>query len=88
MRPASAAAVNTNFVVGVALQDAAPGERVDIAMSGARVLCLSDATAGSIVYTSDTAGEPSHTAGTKTAVVGVALSDTILLVQPTMVSFV
>jgi|GEM_PF-3395498 len=87
VRPANASAVGTNFPIGIALQDAAAGERIDVAVAGMRVLCLTGATPGGIIYTSDTAGEPSHTAGTKTAVVGVAFSATSMLVMPYMVSF-
>lgn len=88
VRPAVATSVTTNFPIGVALQDVAAGGRVDVAVSGMRVLCFTDATPGGIVYTTDTAGEMDHAGGTKKAVVGVAFSATSMLVMPHMIDFV
>ncbi len=88
VRPTNAGAVATNFPIGVALQDASAGDRVDVAVSGMRVLCFIDATPGGIIYTTNTAGEMDHTAGTKKAVVGVAFSTTSMLVMPWMIDFV
>ena len=52
------------------------------------ILCMSGATPGGIVYTMDTtAGEFDQTGGTKTSVIGVAETATILFVMPWMVSF-
>ena len=87
IQPCAGDAVATNFPIGVALQDLASGGRGNVAISGMRVLCLTGATPGGIVYTMDTAGEIDHTGGTKKAVVGVAESATVLLVMPWMVSF-
>jgi len=87
VRPTNGGAVATNFPIGVALQDVASGITVDVATAGMRVRCLTDATPGGIVYTTDTAGELDHTGGTKKAVVGVAYSTTDMLVMPWMVSF-
>lgn len=87
IQPCNGGAVATNFAIGVALQDIASGGRGDVAIAGMRVLCLTGATPGGIVYTMDTAGEIDHTGGTKKTVVGVAESATILLVMPAMVSF-
>jgi hypothetical protein len=87
IQPANGGAVATNFAIGVSLQDIASGGRGDVAIGGMRVLCLTGATPGGIVYTMDTAGEIDHTGGTKKCVVGVAESATVLLVMPTMVSF-
>lgn len=82
--PAAATAVT--MPVGIALEDVASGERVDVVVFGP-VLCLSGATVGAIVYLSDTAGEPVETAGTKSTVLGVAESATVLHVNIQTVAF-
>lgn len=87
IQPCNGGAVATNFCIGVALQDIASGGRGNVAIAGMRVLCLTGATPGGIVFTMDTAGEIDHTGGTKKTVVGVAESQTVLLVMPAMVSF-
>ena len=87
IQPCNGGAVATNMCIGVALQDIASGGRGDVAITGSRAVCLTGATPGGIVYTMDTAGEIDHTGGTKKAVVGVAESATVLLVNPWMVSF-
>lgn len=73
------------FVLGIALQAGADGDMVDVVTSGP-VVCLTGATVGGIVYASDTAGEPSQTAGTKTTILGVAESATILFVRPSTIT--
>jgi hypothetical protein len=40
-----------------------------------------------LIYASDTAGEPSESAGTKDLVVGYAESATVLFVQPQIIDF-
>lgn len=82
--PADAAAVVMNG--GIALQAGAAGDKVDIVVFGP-VQCLTGATPGAIVYASDTAGEPSETAGTKSAVIGYAESATVLFVNFQTVAF-
>lgn len=72
--------------VGVSIQAGADTEEVDIVRFGP-VECLTGATPGATVYVSDTAGEPSETAGTKSTVVGYAETATILFVQPQTVAF-
>ena len=85
VRPTAANAVATNFAIGVAVQDGAVGERIDIVVFGP-VVCLLEATPGGIIYTSDTAGEPATSAGTKTTILGWAESATVLFVRPQIVS--
>ena len=57
------------------------GDSVDVVIFGP-VQCLVDATIGGLIWVSDTAGEPSETAGTKDTVVGRAISASVLLVNP------
>lgn len=73
------------YPLGICLQDGVTGDRVDVVVHGP-CLCLIDATVGGIIYASDTAGEPSATAGTKTSILGVAESATVLFVRPQIVS--
>lgn len=79
--PADTTAFTGSVVMGIALQAAAAGERVDVVTSGP-VVCLTGATVGALVYASDTAGEPSESVGTKDVLVGIAESATILFVRP------
>ena len=61
----AADAAATNFAIGVALQDVASGQRVDVVTRGP-VLCLTGATPGSLCYTMNTTddGEIDQTGGT------------------------
>lgn len=59
----------------------ADGDVVDVVTYG-RVLCLTGATVGALIYVSDTAGEPAESAGTKTSIVGIATSASVLFVRP------
>ena len=68
-------------VLGISLQAAVSGDRVDVVTFGP-VVCLTDATPGSLIYASDTAGEPSETVGTKDVLVGIAEAATVLFVRP------
>lgn len=73
--------------VGIALQAAAAaGAVVDIVMHGP-VKCLTGASPGAIVYVSDTAGEPSESAGTKDTIIGFSESATVLYVKPQIIDF-
>ena len=73
--------------IGIALQAAAAaGVVIDVVMHGP-VKCLTGASPGAIVYVSDTAGEPSETAGTKDTVIGFSESATVLYVQPQIIDF-
>jgi hypothetical protein len=83
--PASGAAVTTNFVAGIALQDVAATERVDVVVFGP-VICATGGTPGAHVYISDTAGEPAETAGTKVGIVGWVESATVVFVNPAKIS--
>ena len=86
VRIASATAVSTNFVLGVAIKAIASGDMGPIVVKGP-ILCLTGATPGGKLYTMTSAGGMHHAAGTKVTVVGVAETATILNVSPRMVSF-
>ena len=85
MDPAIATAVVLNLL-GIALQAGGDGEVVDFVVHGP-VQCLTGASPGSPVYVSDTAGEPSETAGTKDTIVGHSESATVLFVDPQIIDF-
>lgn len=72
--------------VGVAVQDGAVGDTIDIVMHGP-IECVTGATPGEVVYVSDTAGEPAEAAGTKSAVIGYALTATKIYVNSQTVAF-
>lgn len=79
-------AVATNYVIGIALQAAsAAAEVIDVVVYGP-VKNVTGATPGAIEYTNTTAGQISETAGTKTTIIGVAESATVLFVRPIIVS--
>jgi hypothetical protein len=79
--PANTTDFTAACVVGIAIKAAVSGQRVDVVTHGA-VVCLLDATPGSLIYASDTAGEPSESVGTKDVLVGIAESATVLFVRP------
>jgi hypothetical protein len=83
----NAAAVASNFCIGLAVTDIASGARGDFVTFGPLQMCTA-ATPGAIIYTLDTTsdGEIGETAGTKTCIVGQAESATVVLVNPQMVS--
>lgn len=89
--PADGSAVATSGVIGVALPPPnngtafASGDRVDVVVFGP-CQCVTGATAGAIVYVSDTTGEPTETTGTKTTICGIAETATIVFVNPQVVS--
>ena len=72
------------LTVNVSLQAAVAGDAIDLVAHGP-VKCLTGATPGTLVYASDTAGEPAATAGTKGLIVGYAESATILFVRPQII---
>lgn len=74
------------FTVAVAIQGGVAGDRVDLVRYGP-VVCLTGATPGARIFVSDTAGEPSETAGTKDTIAGYAESATVLFVQPQIIDF-
>jgi hypothetical protein len=86
VRIASASAVSSNFVIGVAIKAIAAGDMGPVVVKGP-ILCLTGATPGGKLYTMISSGGMHHSAGTKTTVVGVAETATILNVSPRMVSF-
>lgn len=67
--------------VAIAVQGGADTDYVDAVTHGP-INCVTGATIGALIYASDTAGEPSLTAGTKTTIVGYATSATVVYVQP------
>jgi len=79
--PANTTDFTAACVVGIAIKAAVSGQRVDVVTHGA-VVCLTGATPGSLIYASDTAGEPSESVGTKDVLVGIAESATVLFVRP------
>jgi hypothetical protein len=82
----NAAAVATNFCIGIAVEDIASGGRGDFVVFGPICMCTA-ATPGALIYTIDTTtGEVGESAGTKTCIVGVAESATVVFVNPQMVS--
>jgi len=78
--PADASGVQLYCGVAVASADAA-GDPIDVVLMGP-VEVLIDATPGTAIYISDTAGEYSETAGTKSFIIGYAETATILFVHP------
>ncbi len=64
----------------------AAGDMVDVVTFGA-VQCVTGATPGSTVFVSDTAGEVAESAGTKSGVVGIAISATVVFVNPYQVAW-
>lgn len=79
--PADCAAMTGAVVMGIAIQAAVAGDRVDVVTFGP-VVCLLEGTAANLVYASDTAGEPSESVGTKDILVGITESATVLFVRP------
>jgi hypothetical protein len=86
--PCDASSVTlNNSTLGIALTAAAAGDRVDVVVFGP-VLCMSGATIGALIYTTNTAGELGEAAGTKACILGVSESATVLFVnvQPVALS--
>jgi hypothetical protein len=77
--PAAASAVV--LFAGVAVQGGGDGDSVDLVTYGP-VEVFIDATPGAAYYISDTAGEYSATAGTKSYIIGYAETATVLFVNP------
>ena len=82
--PANTTAFTGAVVAGIALADAASGDRVDVVVFGP-VVCLSEATPGKLIFASNTAGEPSESVGEKDVIVGFAESASVLFVRPQMI---
>jgi hypothetical protein len=79
--PAAASSTTLAYVLGLALQDVAVGQRVDVVVHGP-VLSASGGTPGLPVYLSDTAGEYGEATGTVTSLIGIAESATVIFVRP------
>ncbi len=82
--PSDASAVQLQ--ARVAVQAGVSGDEIDSITHGP-IKSITGATIGGLIYLSDTAGEISHTAGTKSTVLGYAESAVILFVQPQIVDF-
>ncbi len=74
-------ASNVNLFCGVAAKSGGDGDMIDIVLYGPMEV-LVDATPGTAIYISDTAGEYSETAGTKSYIIGYAAEATVLFVNP------
>ena len=68
-------------VVGIALDAAASGDRVDVVTHGA-VKCLTGGTPGATLHASDTAGEPAESAGSNAGIAGFVEAATVAFVRP------
>ena len=77
--PADASAVQ--LFCGVALQSGGDTDPVDVLLYGPCEVLI-DATPGTAIYVSDTAGEYAESAGTKSYIIGYAETATILFVNP------
>lgn len=80
----SNATTNAQLTVRVAAQSGVSGDEIDTVTHGP-VLCTEDATPGGLVFTSNTAGEPGESAGTKDTIVGYSESATVVFVQPQII---
>jgi hypothetical protein len=83
--PSDASDATLSFCIGIALQGGLVGERIDVVVFGP-VVCVTGMTIGTLVYVSDTVGEMSQTAGTKTTIIGWAESASIIFVNIKIVS--
>jgi hypothetical protein len=79
--PANTSNFTGSMVVGIALDAATSGDRVDVVVFGP-VKCITGGTPAAFVYASDTAGEPSESVGTKDVAIGFNESATVLFVRP------
>lgn len=79
--PADSTNMTLAVPLGIALQAAAAGDRLDVVVYGP-CSCIKGGTAGGVVYVTNTAGEPGDAAGTKAEIIGVAESATVLFVRP------
>ena len=77
--PADASAVQ--LLCGVAIKSGGDTDPAEVVLYGP-VKVLVDATPGTAIYISDTAGEYSETAGTKSYIIGYAETAEILWVNP------
>jgi hypothetical protein len=82
--PTDTSAFTGAAIVGIALDAAIVGDRVDVVTYGP-VQCTTGGTPAAIVYGSDTAGEPAESAGSKSAILGFNESATVVFVRPRFV---
>lgn len=68
-------------VVGIALQAAVSGGRVDVVVHGP-VKAITGGTPGADLHASDTAGEPAESAGSNAGIAGFVESATVAFVRP------
>lgn len=68
-------------VVGIALQGAASGGRVDVVVFGP-VKAITGGTPGSTLHATNTAGEPGESAGSNAGITGFVESATVAFVRP------
>ncbi|GIK36559.1 MAG: hypothetical protein BroJett011_03920 [Chloroflexota bacterium] len=83
--PADASSITLAWGDRIALEAGADGDRIDTVPLG-RVQCLIDATPGTLIYVGATAGEPAESAATKSVIIGMAVSATVLFVRPQIVA--
>lgn len=83
--PSDASDVTLSFCIGIAIQGGLVGERIDVVVFGP-IICVTGMTIGTLVFVSDTVGETTQTAGTKTTIVGWAESASVIFVNPNVVS--
>lgn len=84
--PADGTDTTLSFALGICVTEApAAGDRVDVVTHGP-VVCMTGATPGKLEYVSDTTGAISETTGTKTTILGVAESATVLDVNPVWIT--
>ncbi len=80
----SDATTNAQLTVRIAVEAGVVGDEIDTVTFGP-ILCTEDATPGGLIYTSNTAGEPGESAGTKSTIVGYSETATIVFVQPQII---
>lgn len=68
-------------ILGIAVQAGLITNVIDVVIHGA-IKAITGGTPGATVYGSDTAGEPSESAGSNTAICGLVESATVVLVRP------
>jgi hypothetical protein len=83
--PSDASDVTLSFVAGIAVQGGVVGDRIDVVVFGP-IICVTGMTIGGLVYLSDTVGEMSQTAGTKTTIIGWAETAAVIFVNIKYVS--
>jgi len=83
---ADGSAASTSFAIGVALNAAASGVEVDVVMEGPVAGYSTNMAQNILLYVDNDAGVISTAAGTKTTIIGIGLSASVLYVHPIWVS--